>query len=251
MQQKIAIILPSNSKFVVLLIRSVHEIQTLHGGVQLTLRTLREHFWVIHARRQVSKLIGHCIVCYRNKKLLLKQQMAELPSFRTQQARPFTSVGVDFAGPYHTKLNAGRGAKTTKGYIALFICLTTKAIHLELVPDMSTAEFVMSLENFIARRGIPTTIHSDNGTNFRGAEKEIYRLHDEMLSQTNALTRMLASKRITFKRIPATASHMAGIWERAVGLVKYHLKRVLKDTKLPARQFDHVLKQVECCVNSR
>lgn len=250
-QQKISIILPSTSKFVLLLIRQAHEIQTLHGGVQLTLRALRQQFWIIQARRQVTKLIGHCIVCYRTKKLLLKQQMAELPSFRTQQARPFTFVGCDYAGPFHTKLNHSRNAKTSKGYIAVFICLTTKAMHLELVPDMTTAEFVMSLENFIARRGIPTTIYTDNGTNLVGAESEVHRLHDEMLSQTNALTRMLASKRITFKRIPARASHMAGIWERAVGLVKYHLKRILKDTKVPARQFDYVLKQIECCLNSR
>lgn len=72
-----------------------------------------------------------------------------------------------------------------------------------------------------------------------------------MLSQTNELTKMLADNRIEFKRIPARASHMAGIWERAVGMVKYHLKRVLKDTKLTARRFDHVLKKIECCLNSR
>lgn len=250
-EYRTSIILPANSRFVFLIMRYAHQKQTLHGGVQLTLRALRERFWIIHARNQVNKLIGRCMVCYRTKKLLLKQQMAMLPLFRTQQARPFTFVGCDYAGPFQIKTSDRRNAAFSKGYIALFICLTTKAIHLELVGSLSTDEYILALENFIARRGIPTTIFSDNATNFRCAEKEIHEFHEQLLSQTNALTRLLASKRITFKRIPAQASHMAGIWERAVGLVKYHLKRVMKNTQLTARRFDYVLKQVECCVNSR
>lgn len=250
-QQKTSIILPAKARLVMLIIRQSHQQQTLHGGVQLTLRALRERFWIIHARHQVSKLINRCMVCYRTKRLLMTQQMAELPSFRTQQAKPFTFVGVDYAGPFNIKTSNLRNAPLSKGYIALFICLTTKAIHLEIACDQSTAEFIMVLENFICRRGIPAVIYSDNGGNFVGAESEIQELHNQWLSETGALTRMLAEKRITFKRLPANASHMAGIWERAVGLVKYHLKRVMKNTKLNARQFDHVLKQVECCLNSR
>lgn len=250
-QQNHSIILPANSKLTTLIIRDTHQHQALHGGVQLTLRTLRDRFWIIHARNNVNKLIGHCLVCYRTKKRLLQQQMSDLPSFRTQQARPFTFVGCDYAGPYQIKTNHLRNAPCEKGYIALFICLTTKAIHLELVGNQTTEEFVMALENFIARRGIPTEMYSDNASYFVSAELEINKLHDQWLSQTNALTRLLEHKRITFKRIPARASHMGGIWERAVGLVKYHLKRVMRDTKLTARKFDYVLKQIECCLNSR
>lgn len=133
----------------------------------------------------------------------------------------------------------------------MFICLTTKAVHLELAGDLTSAEFIMALENFTSRRGTPSAIYLDNATNFVGADREIRDLHDQFLAQTNEVTRTLAQKRIQFKHIPARASHMAGIWERAVGLVKYHLKRVMKDTKLTARRFDHVLKQIECCLNSR
>lgn len=250
-QQKTSIILPAKARLVMLIIRQVHQIQTLHGGVQITLRALRERFWVVHARQQVSKLIMRCMVCFRTKKRLLTQQMAELPSFRTQQARPFTFVGIDYAGPFNIKTSHLRNAPLSKGYIALFICLTTKAIHLEIACDQTSAEFIMVLENFISRRGIPSVIYSDNGRNFVGAETDIHEMFDQMLNQTNDVTRMLAEKRISFKRIPANASHMAGIWERAVGLVKYHLKRVMKDTKVTAREFDHVLKKIECCVNSR
>lgn len=251
LEQKYSLILPAHSKFVTLLIQHFHEQQELHGGVQKTLRALRERFWILRSRAQVQKIINRCMVCYRTKKVLLKQRMADLPSFRTRQAKPFTVVGTDYAGYFEIKTSERKNAPTAKAYIALFMCLTTKALHLEVACDLSSAEFIMALENFIARRGIPTEIWSDNATNYIGAEKEIHELHNQWLSQTNELTRLLASKRITFKHIPARASHMAGIWERAVGQVKYHLKRVLKDTKLTARRFDYVLKQIECCLNSR
>lgn len=251
LQQKTSIILPAKSKFVLLIIRYAHQHQTLHGGMQLTLRALRERFYIIHARSQVGKTLNRCMICYRFKKHLLKQQMAELPSFRTQQAKPFSFVGCDYAGPFKIKTSELRNAPFEKGYIALFICLTTKAIHLELASDLTPEEYIMALENFIARRGIPNLMYTDNGTNFTCGEKDILKLHEQWLSQNNELTRLLTSKRITFKRIPARASHMAGIWERSVGLVKYHLKRVMKDTKLTARRFEYVLRQVECCVNSR
>lgn len=251
MQQKTAIILPPKSRFVFLVIRDAHERSAKHGGVQLTLRAIRNRYWIIHARSQVNKLIGRCISCYRSKKRLITQKMADLPLFRTVPARPFTFTGCDFAGPFQIKLNENRNASTTKGYIALFICLTTKAVHFEVVGDMSTAEYVMALENFIARRGIPSIMYTDNGTNLVGGEREIRTLHDQFMSQTNELTRKLAATRIKFKRIPARASHMGGIWERAVGLMKYHLSRVMKTTKLTTRRFDHVLKQIECSLNSR
>lgn len=251
MEQKRAIILPSDSRFVFLLIQHYHSQQVMHGGVQITLRALREKYWIIHMRRQVQKLIHKCIVCYRTKKLLLTQRMAELPSFRTRQARPFTFVGTDYAGYFEIKASERKNAPTTKAYIALFMCLTTKAFHLEVACDLSSAEFIMVFENFIARRGIPNTVWSDNATNYIGAEREIHELHEQWLKQTSDVTRLMASKRIVFKHIPARASHMAGIWERAVSQVKYHLKRVMKDTKLTARRFDHVLKQIECCLNSR
>lgn len=251
MQQKQSIILPANSPFVSLMIKHFHENLELHGGVQKTLRALRERFWIIRARCQVQKLIHRCITCYRTKKLLLTQRMAELPSFRTRQARPFTFVGIDYAGYFEVKITERKNSSTTKAYIAVFMCLTTKALHLEVASDLTSAEYIMVLENFIARRGIPNVIWSDNATNFVGAEKEIRELHEQWMSQTNELTKLLAEKRITFKHIPARASHMAGIWERAVAQVKYHLKRVLKDVKLTVRRFDHTVKQIECCLNSR
>lgn len=122
---------------------------------------------------------------------------------------------------------------------------------MEVVCDLSTAEFIMAFENFISRRGMPQVLYTDNGTNFVGGAKEMKQFFDQMFEQDNAFTKLLATNNITFKRIPARASHMGGIWERAVGSVKYHLRKVLKDTKLNGRQFDNVLKKIEACLNSR
>lgn len=245
-----AIILPAKHSFTNLIIRNAHE-SVLHGGVQMTLRKLRESYWIIHARRQVQKMIHECLLCYRYRMRPLKQQMGTLPLVRTEQARPFAFVGCDYTGHFEVRMSNRRNALVTKAYIALFICLSTKAIHLELAADMSTAEFIMSFENFIARRGTPVVLYSDNGTNFIGAGKEINTLFNQMVSQNNPFTRLLASKNIQFKNMPPRASHMAGIWERQVASVKYHLRRVLGDTKLTTRQFDYVLKQIEACINSR
>lgn len=95
--------------------------------------------------------------------------MADLPS-------PFTFVGCDYAGPLDVKMNDNRNSPCSKGYIELFMCLTTKAIHLELACNQSTEEFIMAFENFIARRGMPTVFYSDNAGNFTSAEKEIHSL---------------------------------------------------------------------------
>lgn len=250
MHQKTAIILPDKHHFTKLIIEEAHT-DVLHGGVQLTLRKLRDTYWIIHARSQVQKVVHKCITCFRDRKPMMGQKMADLPPFRTEQARPFAFVGCDYAGFFHIKTSTRRNSPLTKAYIALFICMTTKAIHLELVCDLSTAEFVMAFENFVARRGMPQLLYTDNGTNFIGAAKEIKSQIDQMFAQNNSLTRMLAKNNIEFKTIPARAPHMGGLWERAVGSVKYHLRRVLKETKLNARQFDHVLKQIEACLNSR
>ncbi|XP_055326358.1 uncharacterized protein LOC129580173, partial [Sitodiplosis mosellana] len=243
--QKTALILPAHSHFTELLIRYTHA-NVLHGGVQLTLRALRERFWIIHARTAVKSIIHKCVTCIRFNKSLLKQKMAELPITRTQQFRPFA-----FTGYFNVKTSELRNAPFTKGYVALFICFATKAIHLELVTSLTTADFILAFDNFISRRGIPTEFHSDNATTFIGASKEIKEMHDQWFNQNKKLNKILAEKRIVFKTIPARACHMGGIWERSIGLVKNHLYRVLKNVKLTARHFDNVLKQIEACVNSR
>lgn len=249
--QSTAIILPSKHEFVDRLIREYHSYNACHGGVQLTLGTLRDKYWIIHGRRTVKRVIGKCIPCFRSKKNLMNQKMGNLPLVRTQANKPFAFVGCDFAGPFNMKVSERRNATFAKGYIALFVCLSTTAIHLEVADNLSSAEFVMVLEDFISKRGVPIEFHSDNGTNFVGAKREVEELYDQFFNQNNEVAMLFARKRITFKNIPARASHMGGIWERSVGLVKTHLHRVLGDVKLTARRFGRVLNKIEAAVNSR
>jgi hypothetical protein len=120
--------------------------------------------------------------------------MGNLPSKRVQPARPFINCGVDYAGPIVIKQSKGRGKNSVKAYVALFICLATKAIHLQLVTDCSTETFLGALKRFIARRGMVSSIYSDDGTNIVGANRELNNLRKLFISITS-LWRCLGSRR--------------------------------------------------------
>ena len=109
--------------------------------------------------------------------------MGELPSARIMPAPPFSKTGVDFAGPVTLKRGHTRKPSYVKAYISLFICLATKAVHLELVSSLSTADFLAAFRRFVARRGCPVEVLSDNGTNFVGANRELQELYQHLESQ--------------------------------------------------------------------
>lgn len=161
MDEKHPIILPPKHNFTVILIRKVHK-ETLHGGLAITMQTIRQKFWIINARKVVNSVIYRCITCFRFKKVLLQQKMGNIPAYRLQEAIPFTFVGIDYAGYFEVKASQRKNAPFVKAYVALFICLTTWAIHLELVSDLSSTQFLKALKRFIGRRGIPKKIFSDN-----------------------------------------------------------------------------------------
>ena len=133
----------------------------------------------------------------------------------------------------------------------MFVCLATKSVHLELVSDLTTSAFVATLQRFIGGRGIPTTIWSDHGTNFVGAEREIHVLlrQDEMSAW--AIAGFCTSQQIKWKFIPERTQDFGGLWEEAVKSLKSHLKKVLGKARLNFKEFFIVLVQVEACLNSR
>lgn len=135
------ILIPYSSAFAKLLTLHVHLI-TLHGGNQLMLRIIRAGFWIPKVKNLISYVINKCVACtkYRNKQTT--QFMAALPPERTQITRPFHNVGIDFAGPFDIKAYNGRACKVTKGYVCVFVCFATKAIHLEPTSDLSTQAFM-------------------------------------------------------------------------------------------------------------
>ena len=112
--------------------------------------------------------------------------MGELPSTRIQPSRPFLTRSVDYAGPISLKLGPPCSKTITKGYIAIFVCFVTKAVHIEVVTSLSTEAFLTALRRFIARRGKPRTNCSDNGTNFQGGANELHAIY-KMLQSTSQM----------------------------------------------------------------
>ncbi|GJQ79320.1 hypothetical protein Trydic_g16187 [Trypoxylus dichotomus] len=133
--------------------------------------------------------------------------------------------GTDYAGRFAVKNKPGRGAKTIKCYLYIFICLTTKAIHLEPVSDLITDAFIATFRRFVSRRGLPGHLCSDNSRNFIGAKSHLDNL--------------------------VYSPHQGGLWEAGVKYVKPHIKRVLGTTLVAFENFLTTLIQIEAILNSR
>ncbi|GFT00788.1 integrase catalytic domain-containing protein [Trichonephila clavipes] len=140
-----------------LLIKEQH-IAHLHAGPTLLAHVLRQSHWIVGSRKLINKCIRKCLKCNKFKtSTTTPQLMGNLPKHRVTLERPFFSCGIDYAGPVLIKCNKGRGTKSTKVYIALFVCLATKAVHIEAVGDLTTDSFIAALRRFSARRGSSPT----------------------------------------------------------------------------------------------
>lgn len=250
-ERKHPIILPSKGHFTKLVVWNAHW-RTFHGSVQLTLQTTRQRYWIVQGRNTIKSCLHSCVICFRYRKQPLRQLMGSLPAFRVQEHRPFTYTGVDFAGYFDIKTSSRRNAPFTKAYVAVFICLTTKAMHLEVVSSLSTEAFLMAFRRFLSRKLIPAHMYSDRGTNFIGASNELPRLFQQaMAEQTVEIRQYLATQQIEWHMIPAHAPHFGGLWEAGVKSIKYHLKRTLGEAKLNFEEFTTIIAQIEACLNSR
>lgn len=143
-------ILSANHKISLLIARHAH-LRWLHGGIQLTLYTLCQGFWIVGVRNLVKVLIRHCIICVLERATGFQQLMVSLPDFRTVNCRPFTHSGVDYTDHIQIRFAPGRGTWSYKGYVVLFVCCVTRAIHLELVSDYTSQGFSATYKHFIAR----------------------------------------------------------------------------------------------------
>jgi len=248
--RKHPILLPKHHRLTELIIQHEH-LKNLHAGPQLLMAAIRQTYWIIGARDLIRRFIHKCVTCRRQRAETMQQIMGSLPSDRiTSAARAFVKTGVDFAGPVLLKTGRGRGSRTEKAWIALFVCLAVKAIHLELVTSLSTEAFIATLKRFIARRGRPNAIYSDNGTNFIGANKELRRLTTSE-EYNDKIATHLQQDNIDWHFIPQKGSHFGGLWEAGVKSMKYHLRRVLGNASLTYEEMSTTLCQVEACLNSR
>ncbi|KAJ8728809.1 hypothetical protein PYW07_006505 [Mythimna separata] len=141
--KKHPVVLSSKHNFTSLLFRHEHN-RLLHAGPQLLLSTLRENWWPVGGRNLARKITRKCVICTRIKGKTINAQMGDLPAERLESQFPFYRCGVDYAGPLSILSRRGRGAKLEKCYICLFICFSTKAIHLELVTSLTTEAYILA-----------------------------------------------------------------------------------------------------------
>ncbi|CAG9124118.1 unnamed protein product, partial [Plutella xylostella] len=250
--QKHQIILPKNSKIVQLIVENEHK-KLLHAGQKHVLSSLNMRYWIINGIRIVKRYIHRCVTCFRFKGVTAKQLMGSLPADRLHASRPFEKVGIDFAGPIMIKQSRVRSVITTKGYIAVYVCFVTKAVHLELVSDLTTDTFLASFKRFSSRRNCPSEVYCDNAGTFKSAKTkltELYKLNNSTIhqSQVQAQTAKLG---INFHFIPSYSPVFAGLWEAAVKSVKHHLKRILGSQVFTYEQLYTLLVQIEGILNSR
>ena len=251
-KQKHPLLLPSKDRIILLLIEYYHRLYC-HTGPGLLIALLRQNYWILSARNLVRKVVHSCNVCFKTNPKGNFPLMGNLPEFRVTQCKPFSKCGVDYAGPLFVTLSRRRGIKSQKAYICLFVCLVTKALHIELVSDLSTDLFLLAFKRFISRRGPVSLIMSDGGRNFVGARRKLSKIYDLVYSSdfNKEIIRELTPQKIEFKINPPLSPHMGGIWESNIKCVKTHLFRVVGNQILTYEELNTVLIQIETLMNSR
>ncbi|CAG9087799.1 unnamed protein product [Plutella xylostella] len=245
------IIIPKGVHITNLIMREAH-IKTLHGGNLLMMTYIRSRYWIIGLKAAVRNHVRSCKTCIIDKAKVRKQLMGQLPAVRVRPHRAFLNSGVDYAGPVHIRMSKGRGQKTMKAYICLFVCMATRAIHLEAVTDLTAQGFMSAYRRFVARRGHCAHLWSDNGTNFVGSAKELKVLFEEgKANMSTQVAELLANDGTTWHFIPPRMPNYGGLWEAGVQSAKRHLTRVNGDTKLTYEEMATLLAQIEACLNSR
>ncbi|XP_070519714.1 uncharacterized protein [Cardiocondyla obscurior] len=247
--QKHPIILSKESHFAKLIIDKCHRM-TLHGGVQLTLATIRQRYWILSGRQIIKSFIHKCARCIRWKGTACFPLMGNLPHARTSPLPPFFNTGLDYAGPIMMRTSKGRGQKAYKGFIAIFVCFSTRAVHIEAVSDYTTEAFLAAFRRFTSRRGLCAHLYSDRGTNFVEADAQL-RNFIKQITHNSLIKNSLTNKEVYWHFNLPSEPHFGGLWEAAVKSAKFHIHRVIGEATLTYEELATFLTQVEACLNSR
>ncbi|XP_076648090.1 uncharacterized protein LOC143356360 [Halictus rubicundus] len=217
-----------------------------HANHDSVINELRQEFYIVGLRSTFRSLISKCSICKRRRGKPRNPIMSALPAGRVAyRQRPFSHCGVDYFGPMLVKI----GRRREKRWGVLFTCLTTRAVHLELAHSLSASSAIMALTRLAARRGFPLIIYSDNGTNFRGASKE---LRDAIATmKTDEFRNHALQKKIQWFFNPPDAPHMGGAWERLIKSVKIALNAILRDQAPSEEVLNTLMLEIEHSINSR
>ncbi|GFS58633.1 integrase catalytic domain-containing protein [Trichonephila clavipes] len=217
----------------------------------IPIHQIRMQFWPINGKGIARKTVHDCIACFRQKPTGVDQLMGNLPSERVTPSAPFLNSGVDFCGPFQIKFKNQRKGIFSKVYVAIFVCLATKAIHLEAVTDLTTEAFIAALKRLCARRGRISTLMSDNATNFKGSAAELNRFIKLICNKNETLANYFASEAIQWKFIPPRSPNFGACGRQGVKSFKHHLYRTLVNSKITFEEFETIIIQIEGILNSR
>ena len=244
-QSKNPIILPKGHRVSQLICEEYHG--SSHVGTEWVLSQIRNKFWVVNARAMLKSIRRNCMVCKRMYSTTCTQKMADLPPERCQPYQPpFSNVGVDIFGPF----NVTQKWSQVKRYGCVFSCFVTRAIHLEVLSSMETDSFINAFIRFVARRGAPLKVRSDNGTNLVGARSELARNLRE-IDRTKIVCHA-RKQGVDWTFNPPHASHHGGVWERMIRTIRQILMVLLSpNTRLSDEVLQTIFCEVENVVNSR
>ena len=170
----------------------------------------------------------------------------DLPCERVSEDPPFTHVRLDFVGPLNVDSGNPDENKSTKVYICLFTCASTRAVHLELRKSLNVQYFLLAFRRFTSRRGLPATLASDKARTFKSSSKEIRKI-----IRSNEVVRYLVNQKISWNIIIERAPWWGGFWERLVRSIKTPLKKVLGRSTLNFEELRTVLVEMEAVINAR
>ncbi|XP_053406421.1 uncharacterized protein LOC128559227 [Mercenaria mercenaria] len=228
-------LLPPKDKLTDLIISNAH-VSSLHSGLESTVTFLRQSFWIPTIRQRVKTIIHKCITCRKVTGQPYRVPDAPpLPKDRLLEAPPFTVTGVDFTGCLNVRNKDG---SIGKAYICLFTCANTRAVHLEVVPNLTTEAFILALRRFCSRKSTPKIMMSDNALTYVATAAI---LKEEVLNSIG----------ITWKFIPQHAPWYGGWWERLIGVTKKCIKKVLGKALVSMDVLQTVITEVECVINDR
>ncbi|XP_071947928.1 uncharacterized protein [Antedon mediterranea] len=239
------IILSPKGPLTNLIIRYYHE-SVGHGGLAMTLNAIRQKFWLVNGRSTVKGRLSKCVVCRKLLARPAEQEMARLPLERVSADKPpFCFVGVDYFGPIEIK----RGRSLVKRYGCIFTCLASRAVHLEVSASLDTDSFLNAFRRFVARRGEPEKVFSDNGTNFQAGEKELRQALRSM--NDGKIESFFHNRGCEWHFNPPSASHYGGAWERLIRSVRRILYGILGQQTVNEEVLTTVFTEVESILNSR
>ncbi|XP_051810316.1 uncharacterized protein LOC127535739 [Acanthochromis polyacanthus] len=233
-----------------MIVRHYHQ-DVAHQGRHLTEGALRSAgVWIIGARKLVSSVIYQCVTCHKLRGKPAEQKMANLPEDRLVMEPPFTRVGLDVFGPWTVITRRTRGGcAESKCWAVLFSCLSTRAVHIEIIDTMSTSSFINALRRFFAVRGPSKVLRSDRGTNFIRACKELKISTDDPEMQN-----YLSKEGCTWTFNTLHSSHMGGSWERMIGTARRILDAMLLQsgpTRLTHEVLTTLMAEVMAIINAR